>query len=212
MTLVRAALRLSIVVILGGACTAGASVAPSAPAGPTFAPTSVPSTAVTPAPTPAPTPALPTAFVSPLYGYGITIPAGWQVVPATVAWDGTSAPGHEEPVNDRFEPSGSASFWAYGGPWSGSLAAFVQNRIAANARDHGDTCPAKPEVQESITVAGEPAVFIAWNCGILINTVVLVHGGVALNFAARDPGVHAATDPADRAVLDQLLATLTLPD
>jgi hypothetical protein len=209
---VRAAKAFALAVVSSAvvACTAGISPA-STPSLATASPT--PTTTAVPSAVPAPTqtPALPTAFVSPLYGYSLTVPAGWQVAPATARWDGSAEPGHEEPVSDRFLPLGSASFWAYAGPVSLTLDAFVKDRIAANARDHGDTCPATPDVQEPITVAGEPAVFLAWNCGILINHVVMVHGGVGYSWLARDPGVHAATAAADRAILDQLLASVTLP-
>jgi hypothetical protein len=159
-----------------------------------------------------PTSTEPTSFTSPLYAYRLTLPAGWTVTAATVRWDGVSAPGHEEPVVDRFEPPGSsAAFWAFAGPVSMDLDAFVKDRIAANLRDHGDHCPPDAEVTEPITIAGQPGEFIAWNCGILINQAVTVHGGLGFTLLGRDRGVHAATDPADRATLDQLLESVTLP-
>ena len=52
---------------------------------------------------------------------------------------------------------------------------------------------------------------VEWNCGILINVAVTVHDGVAYLFGFRDLGVHAATDPADRAALQGLLDSMQFP-
>ena len=40
-------------------------------------------------------------YISNLYGYSLTLPPGWQVVPASVRWDGISDPGHLEPTVDQ---------------------------------------------------------------------------------------------------------------
>ncbi len=52
---------------------------------------------------------------------------------------------------------------------------------------------------------------IAWNCGILINGAVTVHNGRAYVFGLRDPAVHAATDPADRATFLTMLESVRSP-
>ena len=83
--------------------------------------------------------------------------------------------------------------------------------IARNAKFHGDTCPPVPERTEATTAGDEPATFMAWNCGILIDIVVVLHHGVGYEFVMRDPDVSAATDPTDRKILDALLKTLTFP-
>jgi hypothetical protein len=153
----------------------------------------------------------PSSFMSPLYGYTLTLPAGWSVGAAMMQWDGKSQPGHEEPVVDKFGGPTTASAWAFAGPVTLDTAGFAKDRIAANARDHGDTCPATPDVNEPIQIGGEPGVFLAWNCGILINQAVIVHEGTGFTVAVRDPGVHAATDAADRALLEDLLNSVTLP-
>ena len=41
-------------------------------------------------------------FTSPLYGYTVTLPAGWSATPATKVWDGKGAPGSEDPAVDKF--------------------------------------------------------------------------------------------------------------
>ena len=155
--------------------------------------------------------ASPVAFASPLYTYTVTLPAGWAAGAALFPWDGKSAAGHEEPVVDKFGGSTSASAWAYAGPTSSNLATLTKDAIAANTRDHGDTCPPEPEVNDPVKVGGEAGVFLAWNCGILINEAVIVRDGIAYVFAMRDPDVHAATDPADRALFQQILDSVQFP-
>jgi hypothetical protein len=158
------------------------------------------------------TPAAPTTFTSPIYGYSLTLPAGWAIGAAVERWDGTSAVGHTEPFVDKLATPGTLSFFAFETQTQLDLAGFVQDRIAANVRDHSDTCPKPtPDANEPLQVAGKPGVFLAWNCGILINEVVTVRDGVAFVIVARDTAIPAATDAADRAILDQLLATLAFP-
>ena len=152
------------------------------------------------------------SFTSPLYGYTLTVPGGWQTRPASDRWDGSGAPGHLDPTVDRVEPTeGTLSVFAFAAPTKRDLAGFTSDVIAANAREHGDTCPPTPEKNEATRAGGEPATFLAWNCGILINVVAVIHAGVGYEFAVRHPDIHAATDATDRATLDALLATLTFP-
>lgn len=203
---------LVVVLLAVAACSPAASVAPTAPAGAAAPTTDASASQPAPSPSAVATTSAPVSFTSPIYGYRIVLPAGWQTIPATVRWDGVEASGHEEPTVDQFQGPMYAQFWAYGAPVSMDLAGFVRAQIAANARDHGDTCPAKPEVQEPISIAGGPGVFLAWNCGILINEAITVHGGKAFMLFARDLLIHAATDAADRSTLDALLANVTLPN
>jgi hypothetical protein len=107
--------------------------------------------------------ATPTTYTSPLYGYSLTLPAGWSAGPAIVRWDGASPIGSEEPYVDKFAGPGSESFFAFAAPYAGTLDAFAQQMIAATARDHGDTCLHPLEVTEPIQIAGQPGVFLAWN-------------------------------------------------
>jgi hypothetical protein len=154
----------------------------------------------------------PSAFTSPIYRYTLTLPAGWRAGAAALRWDGASQPGYEEPVVDKFGGPVSASAFAFAGPVTFDLDGFVQDRIKANARDHGDTCPATPEVKEPIEIGGQPGVFLAWNCGILINQAVTVHDGVGFAMTMRDRELQAATNPDDRAILEALLGSVIFPN
>jgi hypothetical protein len=178
--------------------------------------------AVTPEVTQAPTPvatvkpaataASPVTFTSPLYGYTITLPPDWAVGAAILRWDGRSAPGHEEPTVDKFGGPPSASAWANAAPVTVDLDRFVKDNIAWTVRDHGDTCPATaPEKTEPIKIGGETGTLLSWDCGILINQALLVRNGTGYVFVMRDLAVQAATDPADRALLESLLNAVTFP-
>ena len=103
----RAATSLAAMLVLV-ACTSASPAAPSSAPAVTAAPsiavtaspvasviaatpapaTSAPSTAASPA-------AGPTSFTSAIYGYSLTVPAGWKVIPASAAWDGSGAPFHD---------------------------------------------------------------------------------------------------------------------
>ena len=153
---------------------------------------------------PAETPSL---FTSVQYPYSLMLPPGWHAGAAVEKWDGTSQPGSTEPSVDKFGGSASASAFAMAAETELDLPDLVKDRIAANFRDHGDTCPVEtPDVNEPTTVGDDPAAFLAWNCGILINMVVTVHDGLAFLMVMRDTQVHASTDLADRALLDTLLS------
>jgi hypothetical protein len=186
---------------------------------PGFGPGGVPTPAPTPTVGPLPvvsasaaaSPSGPTVFTSPLYGYTATIPAGWFTAPALLRWDGTKSPGPDAEA-DKFAGPEQISAWAIGGPFSGDLAAFVTNRIAANARDHSDTCPvAEPEINEPLQIGGQPWVLLGWNCGAVINQALTLRNGVAYVFTFRDLGVRAATDPVDRALFLSILDSVELP-
>ena len=148
-------------------------------------------------------------FTSPLYGYTVTLPAGWTAQAATVKWDGQGAPGNDDPAVDRFLGTGSASAFGFAAPISSDLSGYATDVIARNAKFHGDTCPPKPDSTEQTTVGSEPGAFIAWNCGILINLAVTLHQGTGYEFVFRDPGVHQATDPTDRATFDSILGSVS---
>lgn len=186
---------------------------------PVVEPGGVPSSAGAPAVVPSPTvspsaaasPSGPTVFTSPLYSYTVTLPAGWISAPAILRWDGTRQPGPDA-ESDIFDGPEELSAWGFAGPFSGALAAFVSDRIAATARDHSDTCPvAEPEINEPLQIGGQRWVLLGWNCGALINTAVTVRAGVAYAFTFRDFAVHAATDPADRAIFRSILDSIELP-
>src|SRR4051794_20719718 len=57
-----------------------------------------------------------TTYTSSLYGYTVTLPPSWVVVPASTRWDGLTDPGHEEPTVDKMSgPTGDSlvDAWAF---------------------------------------------------------------------------------------------------
>jgi hypothetical protein len=162
-----------------------------------------PGSTSTPAPTPVP-------FSSGLYGYRMTLPAGWSATPATIRWDGKGAPAYDDPTVDVFANGPSLNAFGFAGTTRLALNAYADDVIARTAQFHGDTCPDPPSTVESIRVAGLPAKFIAFDCGILINIVVFVDRGTGYEFVMRDMAVNAATDPRDRSAFDAILASVKL--
>jgi hypothetical protein len=153
----------------------------------------------------------PVTFTSPLYGYAIVVPAGWSIRAATMPWDGASAPRNTDSTNDKFQSASNLSAWAYAAPSTKSLAGFVEDNVGWTVRDHGDTCPATgPETREDILIDGQAGRLLSWDCGILINQAVTVRDGTGYVLVMRDLDVKAATDPDDRAVLDQLIDSTIL--
>jgi hypothetical protein len=202
-------------VLVVAACGGGSTSSPGAAA--TAAGTPSPSMSVVVTPTP-PTVSLapsaapsPSAFVSKAYGYTVMVPAGWSVVASSKKWDGISAPPFAAAEGDKFEIPGAASAAGMAAPTTKDLAGYVQDRVAANNRDHADTCPPVPDTSDPIEIGGEPATLLSWDCGILINLGITVHDGVGYMFGMRDPDVHAATDPTDRALFVEFLKTVQFP-
>jgi hypothetical protein len=201
---------LAIALVLG-ACASGSASSPSTPSEsasviPSLEPAS---------PSPngaAATSATPTAFTSKTYGYSLTVPAGWTTGQAFMAWDGKGMPAHNVAEADKFVSPNTASSWLLSAPTTKDLAGLVKQAITANATDHGDTCPPVPDSQEPIKIGSEPAALLSYDCGILINVAVTVHDDVAYMFGFRDPAIHAATDPADRAAFLALLESVKFPD
>jgi hypothetical protein len=184
--------------------------------GPGGVPSPGPTASVAPSPavssSPAASPSGPAVFTSPFYGYTVTIPAGWSVEPAFLRWDGITQPGPDVET-DKFVGPEKLDAWAFAGPFSGNLAAFVADRIVANARDHSDTCPVEqPEINEQLQIGEQAWVLLGWNCGALINNALTVRGGVAYEFVLRDFGVKAANDPADLALFLSILDSVELPN
>ena len=147
--------------------------------------------------------------MSPLYGYTLTVPDGWNAVAASAKWDGTGAPGDIAPVVDKISGTGDKSVFAFAGPVSLDLTGYAADVIARNEKFHGDTCKSKPQATEETTIGSEPAALIAWDCGILINIALTLHNGTGYEFVLRDPGVHQATDPTDRATFDSILGSVS---
>ena len=167
---------------------------------------------VAPAASAAPSaPKVATSFTSPIYGYSLTVPAGWTVIQATAAWDGKGAPFHDVPEADQFVGPAAASAWFFGAPDQGP-GGQGQGERRPNAAAHGNTCPALPEINDPIEIGTEHATLLGYNCGILINFAIAVHDGKAYLFGLRDTAVHAAADPADGAAFLELLKSVRFPD
>src|SRR6185503_551669 len=178
------------VALLVGACSGASSQASQASAEPSAvasAPSASPSAvADSPSPPSSPTAAASaTSFTSKTYGYSLTPPAGWTTIQATAKWDGKGAPFHDVPEADQFVSSGPASAWFFGAPTTKDLRAQVAETVTANATEHGDTCPPVPEFQDPIDIGSESGVLLGFDCGILINSAVTVHDGMAYVFGFR---------------------------
>ena len=171
-----------------------------------------PAPTMTAVPSPFPSTMGPTTFTSPLYGYTVTVPAGWAASQALLRWDGTTQPGPDAET-DKFDLPGPLLVHAFAGRFSGDLDAFVADRIVANHRDHADTCPvAEPDDIEPTRINDQSWVILSWNCGALINQAVTVRDGIAYAFVFRDLAIEAATDPTDRAIFRSILDSVELPN
>jgi hypothetical protein len=211
---------LTIVLALG-ACTTGASGPPSlTPANPTpratvpspTIPSASPKAIVTPPPTVAPTAAaVPTTFTSTTYGYSLTLPAGWIAIPASTAWDGTSAISHDSAEVDQFVISDAKAASGIATPTPGDVKALAKKTISDTAKYHSNTCKAAPTLQTPIKVGSQPGILLAFDCGILINNAVVVQDGIGYTFLFRDRSVHAPTDPTDQATFEAFLGSVKFP-
>jgi len=160
-------------------------------------------------PTSSPTPT-PTVFRSPLYGYSIVVPTGWSATPATTRWDGVSAASLGPNVDQLAGPH--LIVLGYAGPFAGNLTAFVQDQIAASARDHSDTCPSNAlQLNQPTTIGGQPGVLLGFNCGARIDQIITVHDGVGYAFTIRDAAFSPTLDPTDFATAQSMLDSLTFP-
>jgi hypothetical protein len=152
----------------------------------------------------------PNVFRSPLYHYSIMVPPGWTATPATVRWDGQSQPSLGPNVDQLAGPH--LIVLGYAGPVAGNLAAFVQDRIAANARDHSDTCPSNAlQLNQPTTIGGEAGVLLGLNCGARIDQAITVHDGVGYAFTIRDTAFSSTLDPTDFASVQSMLDSLIFP-
>jgi hypothetical protein len=154
--------------------------------------------------------ATPPSFRSPLYGYSIVVPDQWKATPAIVRWDGESQPSLGPNVDQLAGPH--LIVLGYAGPFAGDLAAFVQDRIAANARDHSDTCPSNAlQLNQPTTIGGEAGVLLGFNCGARIDQAITVHDGVGYGFTIRDAAFSSTLDPTDFASVQSMLASVSFP-
>ena len=152
-----------------------------------------------------------TSLTSDTYQYSLTLPAGWTSAQASKTWDGKTGLKSDSAEVDRFLAPAAVTSTGVAAPSDQTLAASTDALIAATVQFHSDTCPPTPEAQDPITIGGDPGMLVAWNCGILINIAVTVHNGVGYQFLWRDPAVHAATDPTDRAAFLAMLESVQFP-
>ena len=209
----RATLAAVVVVVVVAVAWFG-SLPAAGPGGPRPTPTPRPTsgTSLASGPGTLPSPTGPSLFVSPLYGYSLTLPAGWESFPASTRWDGQTQPGFGDADTDGFDGPRQIVMLAFAGSFSGTVQDLADNRIAANARDHSDTCPPDAlQVNEPIDVAGQAGALLGWNCGALINEALTIRDGVAYSFTLRDLGIRAARDPTDVALLQSILDSVQLP-
>jgi len=161
---------------------------------------------------PTATPASSSVFTSKLYAYSISVPPGWTATGAGTRWSGIGSPTVQDITVDLIDSPDAvhgAAVLVFAAPTSKSLAAYVAAGIATNYVVHRqDGCPEQPESVESVTVGGEPAKFVSWNCGVLINVAFTVHAGQGYWFVFRDYGVHAATDPVDKGTFTAMRASV----
>jgi hypothetical protein len=149
-------------------------------------------------------------FRSPFYGYSIPLPSGWTATPATVRWDGQSAPSLGPNVDLLSGPH--LIVLGYAGPFAGDLAAFTRAQIAANARDHADTCaPNALQSNVPISLGGRSGALLTWNCGALVEQEITTYGGAAYAFTIRDAGFLPTLDQMDLASVRSMLESMTFP-
>jgi hypothetical protein len=153
-----------------------------------------PSPSSAPSPTPSTPAATPVVFTSKLYPYSITLPAGWvATAAATAKWDGTTAPIFNDPVVDAFAPppGGDVGAFVSAAPTTSSLAAFVADGIATNARVHtvdsGCSNFATPDSVQSITIGGQPGTLVGFKNCFFVNLAFTVVNGYGYRFGFRDP-------------------------
>jgi hypothetical protein len=219
--IVRRASSLAVTLVVA-ACSGGSAAAPSlstassplvAPSPSAASPSAVASPSVEPSASAAATAVpSPSSFTSAKYGYTLTVPSGWSSTQATSVWDGSSALSSESAEVDKFVGPSSASSTGVAAPSMQTLLAYADALIAATTKYHGDTCPPRPEAQKRITIGGDPAILLEYNCGILINLAAVVHKGIGYQFLLRDPAVHASTDKSDQEGFLALLESVKFPD
>jgi len=148
-------------------------------------------------------------------------------VPATVAWDGKVALGHDDAtvdqliapqVTNRCEHLFACGpiAWALSIPTHDSLATVAAGMNAAEARDHD--CPKLPETADTTEIDGEPAQLASTHCpagaadgGLLIMRAITVHAGTAYRFWMQDPANEHALEPSVRADFKSFIASVDLP-
>lgn len=152
-----------------------------------------------------------TAFVSTIYHYTMTLPAGWTAYPATKAWTGEIPPSHLGQDVDLFIGSDqNAPVWAFALHTPKTLTAFTTQLTTP---DTVHSC-AKPERDQATTLGGVPARFVSMHCpatgGILVLSVIAVKSGIGYAFFFQD-ATGVASNDADRAAFAKFVSSVRLP-
>jgi hypothetical protein len=162
----------------------------------------------------------PTLFTSTLYGYSVTLPAGWRVVRAQTAWDGTGSPTYDAPVVDQLiapESTGRCTrvftcgplAWVLAAPTTKGLTEFAKEQDAA-AAEH--SCPASPEKAEQVTIDSQAGLLETNHCpataGALTLSAVTIRGGIGYLINLVDLSSDPTAEPADRSDFLALLGTV----
>jgi hypothetical protein len=145
----------------------------------------------------------PSTFTSSRYGYSIDLPAGWTGYPAFLAWDGTSAPAYDQAVVDQLKSSTGTVAWVMSAPTTRTLPAYIAAQTAVDAVEH--PCPTAAEIDQAITIDGEPARMLVKHCGTLVVSAAVIHKGSGYFFYFQHLPEDTA-DPEDYEVFKTLLA------
>ena len=148
-------------------------------------------TPTAPAPSAAAAAPSPVVFTSRVYPYSITLPVGWVATAASAMWDGTTAPIFDDPVVDAFGPPGDVGAFVSVAPTTSSLASWVADGVATNARlhaaDSGCSNFQTPDSVESVTIGGQPGTLVGFKNCFFVNMAFAVVNGHGYRFAFRDP-------------------------
>jgi hypothetical protein len=131
---------------------------------------------------------------------------GWSGTGATVAWDGTGAPGNGDPFVDILNGPALSAF-AVAAATKDKLDPYVDAMRKVNTMAH--MCPIKPGTTTKIKVGGSTARLDTDHCGdVFAMSATVVRGGRAYVFAT----FGAPSSEADiRAGFDVLLKGVSFP-
>jgi hypothetical protein len=161
---------------------------------------------------PAAAPTVPArVFVSPHYGYSVALPAGWSALGAQPSHgpssSGPASPGRGKDGVDVFRGSPFVTAWAFAAPKPASLAGYATATARAAAQL---PCPAKPQIDQQVTIGGAAASLIGMSCptqgGVFMLTAATTHKQSALIFVFEDSSGIKAAQSADRVAFRELLA------
>jgi hypothetical protein len=176
---------------------------------PTPQPSATAGAVASPAPSPTTEPtAPPSTFTSSRYGYSIDLPAGWTGYPAFVSWDGTSAPAYDQAAVDQLKSSTGTVAWVMSAPTTKTLPPYIAAQTAIDAVEH--PCPTAAELDQAITIDGEPARMLVKHCGTLVVSAAVIHKGSGYFFYFQHLPEDTA-DPESYEIFKTLLAGVTWP-